>query len=310
MPVPEFHRFLRPVLEVLADGRDWGWKDVEVSIAGLFHLTQEERDDPTPSGKKTRLSDRVQWACTYLRQAKLLENQSRGIYRITKRGLDYLKVAPNPIKPNDLTCFPEFADFQRRTRSKATGVSVSLLDDQDSISAEKQTPAETMDAAYQEHREALAEEILQVVKSVTPAFFEQAIVQLMLKLGYGGPDMEAGKTLGRSGDGGIDGVINQDKLGLDKIYLQAKRWDNGSVGSKEIQAFVGALSGQGATKGVFITTSSFSKSALEYARSNKSFTLSLIDGLELSRLMIEYDLGVALVKRYDVKRVDSDFFEG
>ncbi len=311
MAVPEFFRFIRPALELLADGQNHHSRDVERILADHLQLSQEDRDELIPSKRQTRLYNRVTWALTYLRQAKLVESVGRGVNRITPRGLKYLKTCPEVIKPVDLEVFPEFAAFHNANGStsrvsKSTGTSTEA-DLADSVS-DKATPEEAIAAAYTALNEALAQDLLERVKAMPPAFFEQLVVQLMLRLGYGGTADDAGQTLGKSGDGGVDGVINQDKLGLEKIYLQAKRWDNGTVGRKEVQAFVGALNGQGASKGVFMTTSTFTKEAKEYARYNLNFKISLVDGVELARLMIEHDLGISLVQRYDVKRVDSDFF--
>jgi restriction system protein len=302
MPIPEFYYFMRPALESLADGRDHYWRDIEGRIADLFKLTSAEREERIPSGRKTRLEDRVQWALTYLRQAGLIEKTGRGINRITPAGRTYLSRAPKVIKPADLMEFPEYVEFKQRSSSSSDEAKEPAAVPADT------TPQEAIAAAYEELRTALAEDVLERVKTMSPARFEELIVELMLKLGYGGTEA-SGRTLGRSGDGGVDGVIDQDKLGLEKIYLQAKRWSDGAVGRKEVQAFVGALSGQGANKGVFITSSSFTREAIDYAKRMMNFKLSLVDGLELARLMIEYDLGVALDRRYDVKRLDSDFFQ-
>jgi restriction system protein len=304
MPIPEFFYFLRPALEFHEDGKEHYWQDVQNSAANLFNLTPDDKAQLIPSGRKTTLSDRVQWALTYLRQAKLLESSRRGHNRITLRGLEYLKRAPDVITQASLMEFPEFAEFARPTKVRSVETPSNAPSTATEISI---TPEEALAAAYEKLNAALAQDVLERVKRMAPALFEQLIVRLMLKLGYGGaPD--SGKTLGRTGDEGVDGVINQDKLGLDKIYLQAKRWGNVTVGRKELQAFVGALSGQGADKGVFITTSKFSPDAIDYNNRMLNFKISLIDGLELARLMIENDLGVALVQRYDVKRIDSDFF--
>ena len=311
MPVPEFHRFFRPALALLADSQSHALRDIEKALADQFQLSAEDREELTPSGRCTRLYDRTQWALTYLRQAKLVENAGRGVNRITPRGVDYLKRCPDVIKPADLEQFAEFVDFQ--TRRRPTSGSGQQVQADPATSApvsvpEKVTPEEAMASAYAALNSALAQDLLERVKAMPPVFFEQLIVKLMLRLGYGGTADDAGQTLGKSGDGGVDGVINQDKLGLEKIYLQAKRWTDGTVGRPEIQRFIGALSGQGASKGVFITTSTFSQEAKEFARFVPNFKISLVDGVELARLMIEHNLGVSLVERYEVKRVDSDFF--
>ncbi len=311
MPIPEFYHFIRPALELHKDGQPVSMKQVESALADKFSIPPEEREELLPSGRSTRLYSRVQWASTYLRQAKLLESVGRGVNKITARGTQFLQTAPAVIKPSNLAVYPEFVAFQQGSGIVANATSVqaiSLATDIVASANDKVTPEESIEASYQTLKDALAQEILERVKAMPPAFFEQLIVQLMLSLGYGGSVEDAGQTLGKSGDGGVDGVIKQDKLGLDNIYLQAKRWNEGTVGSKEVQAFVGALSGQGASKGVFITTSTFSKTAKEYTKLNHAFKVSLVDGLELARLMIDHNLGVSLVQRYDVKRIDSDFF--
>ncbi len=307
MPVPDFQQFFRPILILMSDGVPRTADDVEQVLVTQFKIAPEDQDELLPKVNRTRLRSNVLWALTYLKQAGLLLAPKRGVTQITSRGTDYAKRAPNPLKIPALTEFPEFVEFQRRSKptKKPSEPKQKLLLD-DIVNAE--TPEERISSAHLEHNAALAQEVLSSVKSMSPAFFEQLIVDLMLRLGYGGAGAESGQTLGKSGDGGVDGVISQDKLGLEKIYLQAKRWTDVKVGSKDVQAFVGALTGQGALKGVFITTSAFTKEATQYVKNIPNIKLSLIDGLQLADLMIEYDLGVAVVARYDVKRVDSDFF--
>ena len=274
MPIPEFYYFIKPALELHKDSLPATMKQLESILARQFLVTQKESEELLPSGRSTRLYSRVQWALTYLRQAKLLKSVGRGANQITPRGSDFLLNSPDVIKPSDLLIFPEFVLFQQRNKAAPD---VSLVTSTINFfgagptDTDKITPEESIEAAYQILNDALAQEILEKVKAMPPVFFEQLIVQLMLSLGYGGTMSDAGQTLGKSGDGGVDGVIKQDKLGLDKIYLQAKRWTEGSVGSKEVQAFVGALSGQGASKGVFITTSTFSKAAKDYTKLNHAF---------------------------------------
>src|SRR6266498_1406164 len=266
MAVPMFHQFFRPVLEALKDGQPRHWSELQSIIATRLQLSQEDYEELVPSGQRTRMADRVQWALTYLRQAKLVETAGRGRTRITPRGQEFLLRASDPIRPSDLMQFDEYAEFQRRSRPGSENGTVphpspSELDPE----AEQGTPEEAIAVAHQKLNTALGQEVLERVKGMSPAFFERMIVKLMLKLGYGGTAEESGVVLGKTGDEGVDGVINQDKLGLEKIYLQAKRWSDGSVGRREIQAFVGALDGHAASKGVFMTTSAFSKEAVEYA---------------------------------------------
>lgn len=309
MPIPEFFNFIRPALELHKAGNPVTLAEVEADSVMRFQITPQEREEMIPSGRCSRLYSRVQWALTYLRQAGFIKSVGRGVNQITPAGLQYLPVCPAVIKPNDLRQFPSFAAFQSSKAAQANvsspvPIAISVVPPV----PEQATPEETIADTHAALRESLAQDVLERVKSMPPAFFERLIVQLMLRLGYGGGAEEAGQALGKSGDGGVDGVISEDKLGLDKIYLQAKRYSTGTVGRPEVQAFVGALSGQGASKGVFLTTSTFSQQAKEYARNPHAFKVSLIEGIELARLMIDYDLGVSLVQRYDVKRIDSDFF--
>ena len=306
MAVPEFYRFLKPVLSLHGDEQLHSLLEAKVHLAQEMALSEEDLATLTPGGG-SQFYSRLQWATTYLRQAGLLRGVERGINQITPEGLVYLPISPAIIKTADLRQFPAYVDFQTRGKSAQGNKPLVVMPDSASL-PEQATPEELVAETYNTLRESLAQEVLERVKAMPPAFFERLIVQLMLRLGYGGGAAEAGQALGKSGDGGVDGVINEDKLGLDKIYLQAKRWDNGTVGSKDVQAFVGALSGKGASKGVFITTSVFSKQAKEYIRNMHSVKVSLMEGIELARLMIDYDLGVSLVQRYDVKRIDSDFF--
>ena len=303
MAVPPFYCFIRPTLEVLADRKERHRRDTETDTIARMNLSSEDLTETLASGTRTKVNDRAGWAITYLSQAGLVESTGqRGYWRITERGSEYLKNAPKIIKPSDLEQFPEFLEFKKRRSDSITNLPDSSDD------SGKATPGEILDVAFSALTDALAFDLLSKVKEMSPERFEWLVVQLMLRLGYGGGLEESGQALGRSGDGGVDGVINQDKLGLDKVYLQAKRWKDGKVGRPEVMGFVGALSGQGATKGVFITTSAFTEEARAYAKANLGFKISLVDGVELARLMVENDLGVSLVQRYDVKRVDSDFF--
>jgi restriction system protein len=309
MAVPVFYQFHRPILKLLEDQQPRHWQEIEPAVADHLMLSVQDREEMLPSNQRTRLADRVKWALTYLRQARLVETVGRGSARITPRGLEFVRRAPHVIKPADLMAFPEFAEFQKRSRPQSASSTSTAGTSELEVGEEVVTPGEALEAAHQQLNARLEADLLDRIKGATPDFFEGLIVKLMLKLGYGRTDEASGRVLGKSGDGGVDGVISQDKLGLDKIYLQAKRWSDSPVGVKEIQAFVGALGGQGASKGVFITTSSFSKQASEYAtRVAGQVKISLVDGQQLARLMVQHDLGVALERRYDVKRVDTDFF--
>jgi len=309
MAVPEFFHFIRPTLESLADGEVRHWSELEPVLATRLGLTSQDLAEMLDSGTRTRVADRTQWALTYLRQALLVERAGRGRSRITERGRAYLMRAPEVVRPDDLREFPEFAEFQQRTsrsaRSGARDAGSAGADGGHAGHDAHETPDARMESAYAEHQAALETELLAGVKGLTPADFERLIVQLMMRLGYG-LSGGAGRVTGGSGDGGIDGVIDEDKLGLDKIYLQAKRWSDATVGRQEVQRFVGALTGHGATKGVFITASQFSHGAEEYAEGLKQLTLSLIDGRRLVQLMAEHDLGVTPTRKFVLKRVDLD----
>jgi restriction system protein len=257
-----------------------------------------------PSGQSLLFANRVGWARTYLKKAGLLDAPRRGMVSITERGLEVLKTNPKRVDNSLLKQFPEFLEFQNI--KKDDGETLSTLD---SPTTEKQTPEETIDLAYQNIRQSLAQELIDTVRRLTPAFFERLVVELLVKMGYGGSIKDAGKAIGKTGDEGIDGTIKEDKLGLDIIYIQAKRWQIGNVvGRPELHKFVGALAGQGAKKGIFITTSSFSKDALTYAPKNET-KIVLIDGVQLAQLMIDYNLGVSVQRVYEIKRLDNDYFE-
>jgi restriction system protein len=298
MAIPDFQTIMLPLLQLLGDNNEHSLRETIERLADHFALTESERKQLLASGLQATFDNRVGWARTYMKKAGLLETTKRGYFRITQRGSDTLKQKPVKINTAYLKQFPEFMDFQKAT-NKPVEPGISEV-------TSEQTPEETIDAAYQRLRQGLAAELIQTVKKCPPAFFEQLVVDLLVKMGYGGTRQDAGKAIGRSGDEGIDGIINEDRLGLDVVYVQAKRWDGG-VGRQEIQKFAGALAGQHARKGIFITTSSFSKDAREYV-SRVDSKIVLIDGDTLAQLMIDYGIGVATVTTYDLKRVDSDYF--
>lgn len=265
-----------------------------------FGLTDEEKAVRLPSGVKRTFDDRVSWASTYMKKAGLLQSPKRGFYQINERGLKILQSPPSRITDEFLTQFPEFQAFKER-RSKPQSSAKPLI-----TRNEEKTPEELLEDGYLRLRDELASELLQAVKECSPSFFENLVVDLLVSMGYGGTRQDAGKAIGGTADGGVDGIIKEDRLGLDVIYLQAKRWE-GTVGRPEIQKFAGALQGQRARKGVFITTSSFTKDALEFAEKIDS-KLILIDGEQLSQLMIDYEIGVTSIVSYHLKRIDSDYF--
>ncbi|HLY64766.1 MAG TPA: restriction endonuclease [Chloroflexota bacterium] len=288
-----------PLLTFVADGREHTLREAVEVLAEQLGLTDDDRKDTLPSAQP-RFVNRVGWARTYLVKAGLLASVHRGTFRLTERGHKVLAGKPHHIGTRDLECYPEFVAFKTKTRKDLPDI-----DEQ----SEPRTPEEILAAGYDDMRTALAQELLEYVRSVTPRFFEELVVELLLKMGYGGSRADAGAAIGQSGDDGIDGTIKEDRLGLDVIYVQAKRWQN-TVGRPELQGFVGSLEGHHARKGVFITTSRFSGDAREYSERTETKKVVLIDGEELAQLMIDYGVGVQDVATYTVKRVDSDYFTG
>jgi len=303
--IPDFQSIMRPVLVVLSDGNDWPVRSVRDTLAVQFALTEDELEDRLPSDKDYTYRNRVGWAMTHLKGANLIESPRRGTYRITERGLEVLADTPETerVDLRTLNAFEEyrrFRSFGDKTDDGDTTAEVAPID------TAVGTPTERIDAAYRELRKALAADVLDRVLEQTPAFFERVVLEVLQAIGYGGSRTDAAEQLGRTGDEGIDGVIREDKLGLDLIYVQAKRWTN-TVGRPDIQRFVGALHGQRAAKGVFITTSSYSREAVDYAE-NVTPRVILVDGAELAELMIDHDVGVDEASVYKVKRIDLDYF--
>ncbi|MFJ4067006.1 restriction endonuclease [Pseudomonas sp. NPDC089996] len=305
MPIPDFQSLMRPVLEAVRDGEAIPLNGLRECIADVFQLTEEERKEQLPSGRQTVINNRVGWTRTYLNKAGLLTIPSKGMVQITDRGRQALANGPSRITVSWLKQFPEFADFHT-AKPQATDVLDVIKNG--AVEAVETTPDEQMDEAHQALMQSLAEDLLAQVRAASPIFFEQLVVDLMLAMGYGGSRKEAGKATQATNDDGIDGIINEDKLGLDVIYLQAKRWSN-TVHRPEIDKFIGALTRQRARKGVFITTSDFSVGAREAAL-GLDIKVVLIDGVELARLMVENNLGVSVKQVYEVKQVDSDYFAG
>lgn len=306
MPIPDYQTLMLPLLKVAENKKEYALKEAVEILAAKFGLTEEERTELLPSGQAFLFSNRVGWARTYLKKAGLLNSPKRGTLSITPRGLKLLKTNPGRVDNKTLKQYPEFLEFQNYKRED--GESVVSIDT--TPETEVQTPEETIDNAYQRIRKSLAQEIIDTVRSLSPSFFERLVVELLVRMGYGGSIKDAGKAVGKTNDEGIDGTIKEDKLGLDIIYIQAKRWQVGNtVGRPELHKFVGALAGQGAKKGIFITTSTFTKEAKEYMPRNET-KIVLIDGEELAQLMIDYNLGVSSQRIYEIKRLDSDYFEG
>lgn len=302
MAVPDFQIIMLPLVKMMSDGQEYSLTQMVNFLAIQFGLTEEDLTERIPSGRQARFYNRVAWATTHLKKAVVIVNTRRGIFRITPRGSKLLSENLARIDLPILVKFPEYAEFRNFNRtSKIKAVAA------DETSVIKRTPDELLDESYQAIRDSLASEVLDTVKSGTPEFFEKLVVDLLVKMGYGGNREEASASLTRrSGDEGIDGIINEDRLGLDTIYIQAKKWE-GSVSRPEIQKFAGALQGKRSKKGVFITTSDFTKEARDYASIIDS-KIILINGKELSELMIDYNVGVSVTKSFEIKRVDSDYF--
>ncbi|NBB23109.1 restriction endonuclease [Runella sp. CRIBMP] len=300
--IPDYQSIMLPLLTLVSDKQEHKYRDVIESLSAYYKLSDEERKELLASGQQAIFDNRVGWAKTYLKKAGLLDSPKRATIVITQRGIDTLSKSLNRIDVKFLKQFPEFVDFQTAKRDEIPDEGILIQE------ISEQTPEEIFDNSYQRIRKTLATELLKRVLELPPSFFEKMVVELLVRMGYGGSIKDAGKAIGKSGDEGIDGTIKEDKLGLDIIYIQAKRWQLGNVvGRPEIQKFVGALAGQGAKKGVFITTSSFTKEALEYMPRNET-KIVLIDGSQLSQLMIDYNLGVATHQIYELKKIDNDYF--
>ena len=301
MAVPDFQSFMLPLLQFAADDLEHNQREAKDALSHYFSITESDRREMLPSGRQTRFDNRIAWANVYLRKAGFLESTRRGHFRITGRGQEILKMNPDRIDVKFLVKNgdPEFCQFHRPSKQNENH-------DDPGIEAAR-TPREIMDAGYQEMRRDLSGELLKRIKSSSPLFFEHLVVELLVAMGYGGSRKDAGEAVGGSGDGGVDGIIKEDRLGLDAIYLQAKRWE-GTVGRQVVQAFAGSLEGHRARKGVLITTSQFSPDALDYVtRIEKKIVL--IDGEKLAELMIDYGIGVTIDVSYEIKRLDADYFE-
>ena len=299
MAIPDYQTVMLPLLAFSADEQEHSLRDAIDILADKFGLTEEERKELLPSGQQEVFINRVGWARTYMKKAGLLETTRRGYFRITPRGLQVLEKNPTRIDVKYLDQFEEFRQF-RAMRHEHQGGTPAETEEAET------TPEEALESAYKRLRDSLAGDLLQQVKTSSPGLFEKIVVELLVKMGYGGSRQDAGRAVGKSGDEGIDGIIKEDRLGLDIIYIQAKRWEN-TVGRPEVQKFAGALQGQRARKGIMITTSSFSHEAYEYA-SRIDSKIVLIDGERLAQLMIDNSLGVSPMASYDVKKLDSDYF--
>jgi len=308
MAVPDYQSLMLPLLKYS------GTYNCEVTtneaievLAQELNLTEEDLREMLPSGTQSTFGNRVGWAATYMKKAGLLEPTRRGYYQITERGRELLAKQPKVINVKLLEKYPEFLEFKKLKGTRArNGERITETISMPDISAV--TPSEALEAAYENLRDELADELLAKLKATSPAFFERVVVELLVKMGYGGSRSDAGRAIGKSGDGGIDGIIKEDKLGLDVVYIQAKRWDNTPVGRPDVMQFAGALQAQRANKGIFITTSRFTEDARSYV-SQIGSKIVLIDGEQLTSLMIENDVGVSTVSLYPVKKIDSDYFD-
>jgi restriction system protein len=301
--IPDFQSCMLPVLDLASDGKEHTLAEARETLATQFHLSTEDRAELLPSGRQRRFDNRVTWAKVYLDHAGLLQSPRRGHFQITERGRTVLQEAPSRIDIPLLERFEDFREFRRAADKLEPGGRESVITEALPI---RETPEETLERAYQNIRAELAVNVLERVKASSPTFFERLVVELLLNMGYGRSRADAGRAIGGTGDEGIDGLISEDRLGLDTIYIQAKRWE-GTVGRPEIQRFVGALHGRRAHKGVFITTSNFSADAIEYV-SRIDPRVVLIDGRQLAEYMLDLNVGVTIRTTYELKRIDSDYF--
>jgi len=302
MAVPEFNEIKAPALQFFADGQPHLLSEAYAALGNHFRLSDADLGEMLPSGSQSRWHNRAAWACYDLYRAGLLEKLKRGLYVITKLGKEISLQKPQKIDREFLMRFPTFVKFMEAGETNERG-----SEEQKDVSVKSEaTPHEAMDAAHNALRSTLKAELLELIRKVDPYRFEQIVIDLLVAMGYGGSRKEAATVTRKSSDEGIDGLINEDRLGLDRLYVQAKRWQD-AVGRPPLQNFIGALAGQQAQKGIFITTSDFTTSAREYVR-NLPQRVILIDGQRLAELMIEHDIGVSRATTYEIKRVDSDYF--
>ena len=303
MAIPDYQSCMRPLLKAVEDGQTYKFKDLVDKLADEFQLTDEEKNELIPSGVQTVINSRVGWARTYLVKAQCLETPKKGMVKIAERGKKLLTDYPDKISTKDLQQFEEFVDFVSSSKKS------NKQQETEVVSQQTMTPEEAIDYGTKMLNQDLASDLLSKILSKDDKFFEVLVVQLLEKMGYGGDFEDSSDVVGKAGDGGIDGIIKEDKLGFDTIYIQAKRYTDASVGRPELQKFSGALAGKNATKGVFITTSKFADTAREYVKTLYNQKIILIDGKKLCELMIEYNLGVATNKTIEIKKIDSDFFD-
>ncbi|NIM16062.1 MAG: restriction endonuclease [Candidatus Aminicenantes bacterium] len=303
MAIPDYQACMKPLLQFLADGEEYPLSQCVIHLVKVFKLSDDERHEMLPSGKQRIIDNRVGWARTYLKKAGLIDIPRRGYSKITKRGLNLLKKNPDEITNETLKQYPEFRDFIKDFKK--------IEDDtkENKAKEEEKTPEEELEEAFQRLNREVEDELLNKLKSSTPEFFERMVIDLLLAMGYGGSRKEAGKAIGGTGDEGIDGVISEDRLGLDKIYIQAKRWQKQNrVSRPEVQKFAGALQGKRAKKGIFITTSDFTGEAQQFVDGIEN-RIILIDGKQLVQLMMQFNVGVEINQVFELKKIDNDYFE-
>lgn len=301
MAVPDYETLMTPLLKILADGREHRLRDLTARLADEFQLTEEDRQELLPSGQQTLISNRVGWAKAYLKKAGLVDSPARGCFRLSEEGKRVLQDPAVKVDNKFLARYPAYLEFKsQKKRPEAVTATDTAAE------ADDQTPDEAIESAYRDLRSALADDLIDQVMACSPAFFERLVVELLVAMGYGGSLADAGKAIGRTGDEGIDGIIKEDKLGLDVVCIQAKRWSN-TVGRPHVQAFAGSMEGYRAKKGVMLTTSSFSQEALDYVQRIER-RIVLIDGQRLAELMIDHNIGTTTTRSYKIKKVDSDYF--
>lgn len=315
VPIPAFDAFMLPILMLCAE-KQWLMRDLIKKIGDDLQLSDEERSRQIPSGGISVVASRVHWAKTYLKQAGLIQQPRRAVVEITDRGRALLLRKPPRIDLDTLREFPEFLEFARRVRTpgqtpgQSDGTTEAVFPAGAMAPTASVTPEEQIDGASSTLSALIRDALMARILESSPAFFERLIIGLLRAMGYGGSLSDPSEHVGRSGDGGIDGVIREDQLGLDRVYLQAKRYQPGNnVGGEAVRAFVGALVQRGAQKGVFITTSSFSAQAKAIPEQAGNLRLVLIDGDELTRLMVRFNVGVRIARNVEIKRIDLDFFE-
>lgn len=302
--IPDFQTCMLPFLKQLQDGQIHSMLEIQKNLAIEFNLTEDELKEMIPSKSTTRFRSNVGWAKTYMQKAGLLTTPQRANYKITEEGLRLLGSNPTKIDMRLLWKYPSYREWQNHVNNDDAPKDTTPI-----ANNKEQNPDIILENTYKRLRDILAQELLEKILAQTADFFEELVIKLLVAMGYGGSFNEAaGMVVGKTGDEGIDGIIKEDKLGLDNIYIQAKRWDNGCVGRPEIQKFVGALAGKGANKGIFITTSYFSKEARDF-RPQNNIKIVLIDGKQLCQYMIDYNIGVSVSQTFEIKRIDNDFFE-